>query len=249
MGLQAPTLDTRERSVEVRGVNIQAILFELGGVLADRDGATPLVELSHRRFSAEQARRFWLQSPWVRRLETGQCQVIDFVRGMLDELKLDASLTPEGFLEAFRSWDKGPFPGAERILEQLRPRYTLACLSNNNALHWSNPPLQSLLNHFQHCLVSFETGLMKPDRAAFDHAVRVIGLLPEDILFPDDNIECVQAARASGLSACQALGLAGVRQALALQVSGLRTYETAQNCQIMSATVRFAGMKGSTCSV
>ena len=148
-------------------------------------------------------------------METGQCQPLEFARGMLDELKLAASLTPEGFLAAFRSWDKGPFPGAERILEQLRPQFTLACLSNNNMLHWSNPSLQSLVKHFHHCLVSFEIGLMKPDRAAFDCAVRVIGLPPGEILFLDDNIECVQAAQQVGLPAFQALGLSGVRQVLA----------------------------------
>jgi glucose-1-phosphatase len=211
-----PALDVREQFVEVRGVNIQAILFDLGGVLVDWDGTTPLVELSHGRLSAEQARRCWLQSPWVRRLETGQCEPLEFARGMLDELKLDASLAPEGFLAAFRSWDKGPFPGAGKILRQLQPRYTLACLSNNNALHWSNPPLQSLLKHFRHSFVSFEIGLMKPDRAAFEYAVRAIGLPPEVILFLDDNIECVRAARGLGLMASQARGLAGVHQALAV---------------------------------
>jgi len=196
-------------------VSLQAILFDLGGVLVDWDGTTPLVKLTHGRLSVEQARRFWLQSPWVRRLETGQCQPLEFAGGVLAELKLDAALTPEKFLEVFRSWDKGPFPGAEKILEQLQSRYPLACLSNNNGLHWSTPPLQSLLKHFQHCFVSFETGLMKPDRAAFDHAVRGIGLPPENTLFLDDNIECVETARASGLSAFQARGLASVRQVLA----------------------------------
>ena len=196
-------------------MNMQAILFDLGGVLVDWDGTTPLVELSRGRLSTEQARRCWLQSAWVRQLETGQCQALEFARGMLDELKLDASLAPERFLEAFRSWDKGPFPGAEEILKQLQSRHALACLSNNNALHWSNPPLQSLLKHFRHCFASFETGLMKPDRAAFEHAVRAMGLPPEVILFLDDNIECVLTARGMGLAACQAIGLAGVRETLA----------------------------------
>ena len=194
---------------------LQAILFDLGGVLVDWDGTTPLVELSRGRLSAEQARRFWLQSPWVRRLETGQCQSLEFAVGVLDELNLGASLTPRRFLEAFRSWDKGPLPGAERILGQLQPRHTLACLSNNNRLHWGNPQLQILLKYFRHCFVSFETGLMKPDRAAFEFAVRGIGLPPGEILFLDDNIECVQTARDLGLHAFQAPGLAGVHQALA----------------------------------
>jgi HAD superfamily hydrolase (TIGR01509 family) len=196
-------------------VSYRAILFDLGGVLIDWDGTTPLVELSQGRLSVEQARRFWLESSWVRCLETDQCQPLEFAAGVLDELKPEPSLTPAGFLEAFQSWDKGPLPGADKILEQLGGSYTLACLSNNNRLHWSNPRLQSLLKYFRHCFVSFETGLMKPDRAAFDHVVTGIGLPPGEMLFLDDNFECVQAARKVGLPAFQARGLAGVRQVLA----------------------------------
>ena len=50
---------------------IRAILFDLGGVLVDWDGTTPLVEFTQGRLSREGARRFWLESPQVRRLETG----------------------------------------------------------------------------------------------------------------------------------------------------------------------------------
>jgi glucose-1-phosphatase len=50
---------------------LQALLFDLGGVLVQFDGITPLLGLSENRLSKEEARRFWLGSPSVRAFETG----------------------------------------------------------------------------------------------------------------------------------------------------------------------------------
>lgn len=193
-------------------MNSEVILFDLGGVLVDWDGTTPLVRLSQGRLTAEEARLFWFNSVWVRRYETGLCTALDFARGALAELQF--SLTPEAFLEAFRSWDKGALPGAEDLLRELQPHFQLACLSNNNELHWRNPPLQRLLPYFNPCLVSFETGLMKPDPAAFVQAIQRIGQPAGHIVFLDDNPECVRAAEACGLRAFQARGVPGARAAL-----------------------------------
>jgi putative hydrolase of the HAD superfamily len=193
-------------------VNVSVILFDLGGVLVDWEGITPLVQLSQGRLTAEQARLYWLYSLSVRQYEIGACTALDFARGALAELALP--LTPEAFLEAFRSWDKGALPGAEDLLKELQPRYRLACLSNNNELHWGTPPLQRLLPYFHPCLVSFEIGLMKPDPESFSLAIERIGVPPGQIVFLDDNPECVAAAQACGLLARQARGVQGAREAL-----------------------------------
>ncbi len=191
---------------------VHNLLFDFGGVLVDWDGIEPLVNLAGGRLTAEQARLFWLKSDWVRRFETGRCTPSEFGAGVVEELSL--RVTPDRFIAAFESWDKGPLPGAVELMQLLGPRTRLMCLSNNNILHWNRPALQPLIHCFQRCYVSFQTGLMKPDAEAFQFVVRDCGLPPDRILFFDDNPECVHAARQMGMQAFEARGISVVRNAL-----------------------------------
>ncbi len=190
----------------------KCLLFDFGGVLVDWDGIAPLLELTDKALNPEQARRFWLESAWVREFESGRCTPEEFAQGAMTELHV--TLASQDFIARFASWDKGPLPGARALLAALQPHFTLACLSNNNPIHWSKPELQMLLPFFQHRFVSFEIGCMKPDRAAFLHVVDRMPFRPEEILFFDDNPECVQGALAVGLAACQVKGVVGVQKAL-----------------------------------
>lgn len=194
-------------------VKPQCLLFDLGGVLVEWDGIEPLVQLTHGRLTPERARLFWLESEWVRRFEAGRCDAPEFGAGTVKELGID--LSPDAFLEAFRSWDRGPLPGSFELLHALRPHFTLACLSNNNPIHWSAPGLQELVACFHRAYASFEVGLMKPDRSAYEWVISDLQIDPGSILFFDDNAECVAAARETGIRASLAKGPAMVRATLA----------------------------------
>jgi len=184
--------------------SISTLLFDLGGVLVDWDGTQPLIDLTQGRLSRDQARRFWLESPWVRRFETGACAPEAFAAGAVAELQV--SLSPQDFLTAFASWDRGPTPEAFDLLEGLQSRYALYCLSNNNEVHWRHPELQRLLRYFKQTFVSYEIGLVKPDASVFEHVIVHIPEPLDSILFFDDNPECVEAARNEGFQAEVAQG-------------------------------------------
>jgi glucose-1-phosphatase len=197
--------------------SIQVLLFDLGGVLVDFDGITPLVGLAGGRLSREEARRFWLLSPSVRRFETGRCSGEEFARGAIAELGLE--IAPAFFLREFLAWDRGPMPGALDLLDELRPRFLMACLSNNNELHWARLCAETgLAGKFHRCYLSQEIGLIKPDHEIFDHVIRDLAVSPARILFLDDNPECVEAARAAGMNARQARGVQEARAALSAVV-------------------------------
>lgn len=187
-------------------------LFDLGGVIVDWDGIAPLLQLTNNRLSAEDARRFWLESPWVRSFEAGKCNEEDFARGVIAELNLQ--LTPRDFLERFETWDRGTLPGAHELLKALSPKFPLACLSNNNPIHWAVHRRAGVLDYFQHLFASFETGLVKPDREAFEHVIRKLQVPPASILFFDDNPECTEAAARVGITARLAKGVAPVWRSL-----------------------------------
>ncbi|UCF35969.1 MAG: hypothetical protein JSU96_14235, partial [Acidobacteriota bacterium] len=104
------------------------LLFDLGGVFVHWDGITPLLKHSRKKLTAEDARRFWLESPWVRKFETGSCSPEAFARGVIEELDFDMAV--EEFVPEFISWDRGPLPGAVALLEELSSIEDLGCLSN-----------------------------------------------------------------------------------------------------------------------
>jgi len=57
------------------------------------------------------------------------------------------------------------------------------------------------LDRFDHVTFSFELGCVKPQREIYEHAVRGLGVAPEEALFIDDRPENIEGARAAGLHA------------------------------------------------
>ena len=185
----------------------------------DWDGISPLIDFSEGALSKEQARRYWLESPWVKKFETGLCSEDDFASGVVDELKL--VISPEEFLEQFITWNRGLFPGTSELLERLRNRFILACLSNNNELHWKSLTEKTdLVEWLDHIFLSFEMGVMKPAKEAFQYVIDKIGYPPQKIVFFDDSYEYIDAANDLGFQAYQVLGLKSVYSTLnALEIT------------------------------
>lgn len=182
------------------------LLFDFGGVLIEWEGVQPLLDLTNHRITAEQARKFWLESEWVRQFERGRCSPEDFASGVISELEL--GLDPAEFIDAFLTWDRGPVPGAIETLERLKGKIPLACLSNNNILHWTRLQKEyDILQFFDYCFVSHEIGLVKPDRSMFEYILSKLPYKPGEILFFDDNPENVEAANRSGIPGFQTRGI------------------------------------------
>jgi len=189
------------------------ILFDLGGVLVEFTGIEPLIKLSGNKLTPETARRFWLESPWVKKLETGRCTTDEFTAGIIADLKL--SMTADEFLQEFVSWEKGPYPGSLELLDSLKKHYRLACLTNNNEIHWK--ALNNMCNiykKFHKCYVSYQIGLMKPDKNVFEYVLTDMRLKGEQVLFFDDNPECVSAARSMDIDAYRVNGIKAVKKVL-----------------------------------
>jgi len=203
-----------ERALGMDNMQPGTLLFDVGGVLVDWDGIKPLQALSGGRLSSEAARRFWLESSWVVEFESGRCPADRFAAGVVEELVLPVS--PGQFLEHFISWDRGLFPGAIDLLKKLKPGFVLACLSNNNALHWGALQRETGLQRlFHHCFISCEIGLMKPDLRAFEYVLDSLKTPAREIAFFDDNPECIAAARRTGMDAHLVRGVEQVKTALA----------------------------------
>jgi len=117
---------------DVTSDTIDAVLFDLGGVLIELGGVRAMMELADIDTDDELWQR-WLSCRWVRTFERGRCSANDFAAGVISDWAL--SVTPDAFLDAFRNWPIGPLPGAEALVRQVGQTVPVGCLSNTNTLH------------------------------------------------------------------------------------------------------------------
>jgi putative hydrolase of the HAD superfamily len=191
----------------------RVVLFDLGGVLVELGGIDRFGGLIGEVDEAE-IWRVWLTSCWVRRYERGQCSRREFAEGMVVEHGL--TVTAEVFLEQFSSWPQGLIPGAQDLVAGLASHVRPACLSNTNELHWNEQIDAKLLQAlFDTRFLSYELGLVKPDREIFEHVVDGLGCDSTEVLFLDDNQLNVDGARSVGLDAHCVSGVAACRDMLA----------------------------------
>ncbi len=191
--------------------HITTLLFDLGGVLIELGDLHEMMATSP--ISPEAIWRGWIRSPAVRAFESGACNEAEFATNMIAEF--DLTLDENEFLELFCRWPKRTFPGAELLLEQLSDDFALACLSNTNITHFEFfLSQQPIVASFERCFFSHETGLLKPEREAFENVLDQLALSPDQVLFFDDNQVNVDAASSMGMAAERVDGPGAVRRTL-----------------------------------
>jgi glucose-1-phosphatase len=197
----------------VPGAQIDAVVFDLGGVLADFGGVESMRELAGID-SDEEVWRRWLQCRWVRSFERGGCSAEDFAAGVVADWGLP--VTPTLFLEQFSSWVVAPMAGAAELLRAVKVTRPIACLSNTNVLHWDGCASRwEIAGLFDYEFLSFRIGLVKPDPEVFDLVARTVDAAPARLVFLDDNDINVASARTLGMQAFRVSGVHEARQALA----------------------------------
>lgn len=187
------------------------LVFDLGGVLFDFDGVAGVAGLTG--MSQDEAHGAIVASHAVHALETGEIGAEAFGRQFAAELGV--SLSSAEMVELWASWEAGPKPGSVQLLASLRDRHRIACLTNNNAIHWSRLcTLHNAHRLFHKCYVSHEIGLMKPDPRLFEHVVADLGTPATEIIYFDDRLDIVEAAEAFGLNAHQVTNPEHIRAVL-----------------------------------
>lgn len=144
-------------------------------------------------------RDHWWRLPELEQLERGAISTALFADAFLREWSLD--LERARFLDAFKHWVRGVYPGAPELLRLLAEKNRLACLSNLNTLHWERCVELGVDGLFDAHFLSFELGARKPDREVYAHAAEALDRPAADIIFFDDVAANVDAARAAGMRA------------------------------------------------
>ena len=170
-------------------------VFDIGGVLADLTGFPEIAQWTG--LTTEAAKSHWTKIEVVREFELGQISYEAFAENLLRELKLSYSI--EELRNHMEAWMTGLFPNAESIIEQVKQRIDVACLSNMNAVQW--PILRDNFGigaWFSNQFVSHEIGKLKPEQAAYEAVSEKLGIAPEKILFFDDNQDNIAGAKKAG---------------------------------------------------
>ena len=183
-------------------MTISAILFDIGGVLIELNGLPSLAKLLDSEKPHDEIYERWMNSPSVIAHETGKLSSDAFAMQVVQELEIN--LSPDAFMQNFATWIVGTFPNTFELLESIPTHIPLAALSNTSAAHWVHVEATGLTDKLDHLFLSHEIGHLKPNHQAFQAAVDGLKLPAEEIIFFDDNIDNVNAAKTFGLKAHQA---------------------------------------------
>jgi len=194
----------------------QVLMFDLGGVLVEFTGVRDLAILLPEHATAAEIVDRWMRCPHSEAFGVGKLSLRDYAEHFVRDWGI--RLAPDAFLREYRSWSRRLYPGAEALLDALRPRYRLAALSNSNEAHWDrNTRDLGITELFEVAISSHQVGLAKPDPAIYLAALARLNVAAADVVFFDDLKANVAAALDLGIRAFQVNGVEDIRSALAAE--------------------------------
>lgn len=199
----------------MKPLKVQALLFDLGGVLIDIDFTCafkhwqPISRLSLEELTAA----FSFDLPY-QQLERGEITAAKYFAHLKESLQLqdDPAHIAEGWNAIFRD----EITETLGLIQAARAHVPCYAFTNTNAAHkaaWT-ARYPAVVQAFERIFVSSEMGLRKPERRAFEYIAHALGVPLGAIMFFDDLAENVAGAAAAGLQAVHVRGPADVRAAL-----------------------------------
>jgi len=177
----------------------EAIVFDLGGVIVDYRGDEGVRRLTAGLLGLAAPEALWSGLDALHAFERGEISPDAFAEAVLEAIP--APVSREEFLKIYRSWVVGLFNGVDALVSALQRDRRVACLSNINPVHWARCQEIGVDEIFDTQFLSHEMGMRKPEARIYHAAADAMGLAPERILFLDDTIANVEAARAAGMHA------------------------------------------------
>ncbi|MFZ2957186.1 MAG: HAD family phosphatase [Candidatus Ozemobacteraceae bacterium] len=179
---------------------LRMVLFDFGNVLAPIDHrrfARLMTERDDRGIERLTRRLFGPDTPG-QRFETGLITPQEFREQATGILGVHPSI--EAFDAAFNEIIKPPFPEMLELVIALSPFYRIGMLSNTNSIHFEQSIRKlPFFERFNQITLSYEVGTMKPGEAIFQDAFSKHPGSPVSILYLDDILQFVDAARGQGM--------------------------------------------------
>lgn len=184
-------------------MTVRVVCFDLGGVVIRicRSFEEAALQAGVRiRHASDEVAVFREVRRLVESHQVGRMSAPEFHRAMSDAF--DRRYAAEEIARVHAAITRDEYDGICATIHEIRRRgLTTACLSNTNDAHWqillSSPALQAL----DHRFASHLWGLAKPDASIYRRFEAELDVRGGEILFFDDLVDNVDAARALGWDA------------------------------------------------
>ena len=189
---------------------VDAIIFDFGNVLIDLDYPKVIrkfSEISNKKVS--EIERMVVNAPFLQRFEMGLIGPERF-RAELNNY-LGIKLSESQFDPIWNSMLKHIPKSRLDKVRAIGETYDTYILSNTNIIHelafeemvMEETGEMSIRDFVKEAFFSHEIGLRKPDAACYNHVVDELSNYPSRMLFLDDRLDNVEAAKKAGMKAVQ----------------------------------------------
>ena len=181
---------------------IETVIFDLGNVLLPFDWGIARKRMCQRTgCSRRELEDFIVTTPFLGQLEVGQLTAQDFFKIVARDLRFTG---PQAEFDEIWSDIFTIDEAMVGLSQTLKGSYRRFILSNTSPQHiefvFAKYPV---LRDFDGHILSYEVGLMKPDRRIYELALQRFGIVAERAVFIDDLPANVAGACAVGLAAIQ----------------------------------------------
>jgi FMN phosphatase YigB (HAD superfamily) len=181
----------------------KAVFLDVGGIILQIDWNRPFqfagVNDPRRRHELIAAFEGWKV---FQLFEKGKISSEQFFAEFNSFLGMNRS--PKFWQEAWEQILIGPLLDVEMIFDALSGKIPICAVSNTNIVHYDYQIRHfPLMARFDRYFTSFELGERKPSTEFFLKAAKAVGFEPNEILFVDDMLENVAAARRIGFHSAQ----------------------------------------------
>jgi len=183
---------------------IKAVLLDLGQVLVKFDAG--LLGKGYARyakvFDEDMMTEYLLDSDNVNRYMEGKLTSSQFYMRTCKFFRLRIK-----YNEFYSIWNSifYPYPEMEDIVRRIREKYPdikLVLVSNTNETHYDFIKQEyEVLGLLDHCVVSHESGSIKPHPGIYNEALKAAGVISKEAFYTDDRPDLVDAARVMGIRA------------------------------------------------
>lgn len=179
----------------------KAFLFDIGRVLLDFDFESSLSKLIPDRINNPKERiQYVLEQKNA--LESGLIIPQSYARWALKIFESEATL--EQFYQAWQQIFIANEPMWRCVRQLARKNHPLILLSNINAIHcpWIFTAYPEF-SYFEHKILSFEIGALKPEFAIYQYAINTYQLDPASTVYIDDQPQNIISGKEFGFHCWQ----------------------------------------------